>query len=146
MSKMGLHDPFEYLKHKLWPKEATWVKLPIWLPTTKSQKLPRFPCMQMACHIILERYNFAIDLTSIRGLYTKLCASKIAGVLILRILGVPSGRPRTKWHLGASPMARHKIYYRREGDGFPQVQAVVSFVSLCLPVARSYTKGVRTMH
>jgi hypothetical protein len=22
MSKMGLHDLFEYLKHKLWPKEG----------------------------------------------------------------------------------------------------------------------------
>jgi hypothetical protein len=33
MSKMGLHVPFNYLKHKLWPKG----KLPIWLSTTKSQ-------------------------------------------------------------------------------------------------------------
>jgi hypothetical protein len=29
MSKMSLHDPFEYLKHKLWPKERPGVKLPI---------------------------------------------------------------------------------------------------------------------
>jgi hypothetical protein len=29
MSKMGLHDPFGYLKHKLWPKEGPEVKLPI---------------------------------------------------------------------------------------------------------------------
>ncbi len=29
MSKMGLHDPFKYLKHKLWPKEGLKVKLPI---------------------------------------------------------------------------------------------------------------------
>jgi hypothetical protein len=27
MSKMGLHDPFGYLKHKLWPKERLGVKL-----------------------------------------------------------------------------------------------------------------------
>ncbi len=25
MSKMGLHDPFEYLKHKLWPKKRSGV-------------------------------------------------------------------------------------------------------------------------
>jgi hypothetical protein len=37
MSKMGLHDPFDYLKYKLWPKERLGVKL---LPTTKSQKSP----------------------------------------------------------------------------------------------------------
>jgi hypothetical protein len=38
MSKMGSHDPFAYLKHKLWLKERSRVKLPIWLPTTKSQE------------------------------------------------------------------------------------------------------------
>jgi hypothetical protein len=27
--KMGSHDPFEYLKHKLWPKERPGVKVPI---------------------------------------------------------------------------------------------------------------------
>jgi hypothetical protein len=27
MSKMGLHDPFGHLKHKLWPKEGSGVKL-----------------------------------------------------------------------------------------------------------------------
>jgi hypothetical protein len=29
MSKMGLHDPFGHLKHKLWPKERLGVKLAI---------------------------------------------------------------------------------------------------------------------
>jgi hypothetical protein len=29
MSEMGLHDPFEHLKHKLWPKERPGVKLVI---------------------------------------------------------------------------------------------------------------------
>jgi len=29
MFKMGLHDPFEYLNHKLWPKEGLGVKVPI---------------------------------------------------------------------------------------------------------------------
>jgi hypothetical protein len=33
---MGLRVPFEYLKHKLWPKEGLEDKLSIWLPTTKS--------------------------------------------------------------------------------------------------------------
>ncbi len=41
-------------KHKLWPKEGLGVKLPIWLPTIKSQESPRFPCFQVACHISLE--------------------------------------------------------------------------------------------
>jgi hypothetical protein len=29
MFKMGLHGPFEFLKHKLWPKEVPEVKLAI---------------------------------------------------------------------------------------------------------------------
>jgi hypothetical protein len=29
MFKMGLHDPFGHLKHKLWPKERSGVKLAI---------------------------------------------------------------------------------------------------------------------
>jgi hypothetical protein len=48
MSKMGSHDPFGYLKHKLWPKERFRLLGP------KSQELPQFPCMQVTCHISLE--------------------------------------------------------------------------------------------
>jgi len=29
MSKMGLHDPFEYLKFKLWPKKGSGIKVSI---------------------------------------------------------------------------------------------------------------------
>jgi hypothetical protein len=29
MFKMGLHDAFEHLKHKLWPKEGLGVELAI---------------------------------------------------------------------------------------------------------------------
>jgi len=28
MSEMGLHDTFGHLKHKLWPKEGSGIKLP----------------------------------------------------------------------------------------------------------------------
>ncbi len=42
---------------------------------------------------------------------------------------------RTKWHLGATPMAKHKEYYKGEGGGFIQVWAVVSLVNLCLSMA-----------
>jgi hypothetical protein len=33
-------------------------------------------------------------------------------------------------------MARHKVYYKGEGGGFPQVWAVMSLVNACLLVAR----------
>jgi len=38
------------------------------------------------------------------------------------ISGFPLGSPGTKGHLGVGPMARHIIYYKGEGGGFPQVQ------------------------
>jgi hypothetical protein len=62
MSKMGSHDPFEHLKHKLWPKERSGVKLTIWLLITKSRELPRFPCVQVACYIVLEIFWWGLQL------------------------------------------------------------------------------------
>jgi hypothetical protein len=54
MFEMGLHDPLEHLKHKLWPKERPGVKLAIWLPTTKYRESTQFPCVHGACDILLE--------------------------------------------------------------------------------------------
>jgi hypothetical protein len=79
-------------------------------------------------------------------LHAKLWRPKVVGVPIVGISGLPFGSPGKKWHLGASPMAMHKIYYKGEGGGFPQVQAVVNLVSLSLPVAHPNTKSVPTMH
>jgi hypothetical protein len=87
-----------------------------------------------------EEYNFALNLISIRGLHTKLWASKVAKVPILGISRLPFGSPRTKCHLVTGPVARHKVYYKGEGGGFPQVWAVVSLVSSSLPVACLSTK------
>jgi hypothetical protein len=36
MPKMASHVPFGHLQLKLWAKEGLGVKLPVWLPTTKS--------------------------------------------------------------------------------------------------------------
>jgi len=52
--KMGSHDPFGHLKHKLWPKKRLGVKLAIWLPTIKSQESTWFPRVQVACNIPLK--------------------------------------------------------------------------------------------
>jgi len=86
MFKMGSHDPFKHLKHKLWPKEGPGVKLAVWLPTTKNFKSPWLPCIQVVCHIPLKSswwgYNFSWYHTSIGGLHTKLWASKVAKVPI----------------------------------------------------------------
>jgi hypothetical protein len=52
---MGSHDPFGHLKHKLWPKEKSRIKLAVWFPTTKSCESTRFPHVQVANNISLER-------------------------------------------------------------------------------------------
>jgi hypothetical protein len=64
-------------------------------------------------------YNFDLEFTSIKGLNTKLWASKVAGI---PILGLPLRSFETKWHLGASPMTMHKEYCKGEGGGFPQMK------------------------
>jgi hypothetical protein len=80
-----------------------------------------------------EGYNFALDLISIQGLHTKLWGPKVIGVPILAISGFPFGSPGTKCHLDVSLVERHIVYYKGEGGGFPQVQAMVSLMNLnCL--------------
>ncbi len=147
---MGLHGPFEFLKHKLWPKEVLGVKLVIWLPITKIRNRPDF----LACRWrvtyswkdLNEGYNFALNLITIRGLQKKLWESKFVEVPISRISRLQLGNPKTKWDLGAGPMARHREYYKGEGGGFPLVRAVMNIVNPWLPVACPCTKNVPTMH
>jgi hypothetical protein len=93
-----------------------------------------------------EGYNFTSDLFSTGVLHTKLWGPKVTGVPTLGISRVPFGSPGTKCHLDVGLVERHKVYYKGEGDGFPQVRAVVSLISPSLPVVRFNTKSVQTMH
>jgi hypothetical protein len=63
----------------------------------------------------------------------------------LGISGLPLGSLGTKCHLDVGLVERHRVYYKGEGDGFPQVWAVVSLVNLNLPVACSSTKSAEIM-
>jgi len=69
-----------------------------------------------------ENYNFALDHIAIRGLLAKLWSSKVTKV-----------SAGTKSHLNVSSMANHKVYYKGEGGGFPQVRAMVNLVCPCCP-------------
>jgi hypothetical protein len=89
-------------------------------------------------------YNFALDLISIGCLHTKLWGPKV-----VRIPTLANGSPETKCHLDVGLVERHKIYYKGEGGGFPQVWVVVSLVSLVslsLHVAHPSTKSALAMH
>jgi len=80
--------------------------------------------------VLDEGYNFALNFISIWGLHTKLRVPKVARVPTLAISRLSLGNPKTKCHLDVSLVERHKVYYKGEGGGFPQVRAVVSLVNL----------------
>jgi hypothetical protein len=54
--------------------------------------------------------------------------------------------PRTGGHREYYIVANHRVYYKGEGDGLPSVRAMVSLVSLKLPMARPSTKSAPIMH
>jgi hypothetical protein len=54
MSKMAFHGPFKHIQHELWSKEGPWVKLAVWLPTTKSRESTRPRVVQKECDTPLE--------------------------------------------------------------------------------------------
>jgi hypothetical protein len=58
--KCAFMTSFGHVKHKLCPKKRLGIKLTIWLPTTKSQESPWFPCVQVACNIPLESSSWGI--------------------------------------------------------------------------------------
>jgi hypothetical protein len=51
-----------------------------------------------------------------------------------------------KLSFDVAPVEKRKVYYKGEGGGFPQVQAVMSLVNPRLHVALPNTKSVQTMH
>ncbi len=80
-----------------------------------------------------EGYNFASDLISIEDLYAKLWGLKVARVSTLVISGLPFGSPEIKSHLDVGLVERHRVYYKGEGGGFPQIRVVVSLVNPSCP-------------
>jgi hypothetical protein len=106
--------------------------------------------VQVACHTrwkaLNEGYNFSLDLILIGCVHTKLWGPKVMGVPTLGISGLPFGNPGTKCHLDVGFVERHKVYYKGEGGGFPQVRAMVSLVSPSLLVVCLDTKSASIMH
>jgi hypothetical protein len=135
MSKMGSHCSFGHLKHKLWPKEGSGIKLAVWLPTKKSRESTRFTCLQTTCDILLESSRQGLQLCFRLHLHPR----SIRKVMGLQSRGSPNlgdfGTPTsgTKSHLDVAPVERCRVYYKGEGGGFPQIRAVVSLVCPCCP-------------
>jgi hypothetical protein len=80
-----------------------------------------------------ESYNFSLDRMAIGGLLAKLWGSKVPEVPFGAISGLPRGSPGKNSHLDVGSVESHRVYYKGEGGGFPQVRAVVSLVCPCCP-------------
>jgi hypothetical protein len=137
MSKLGLHCSFRIWNTSHGQKKGQKSKCQL---DSRPKKVGNRPdllgCRRHATYLwktLDENYNFALDFTSIRGLIAKLWGSKVARVPVGVISGLPLGSPKKESHLDVGSMARHKIYYKGEGGGFPQVRVVLSFVCPCCP-------------
>jgi len=62
MPKMASHGPFRHLQPKLWAKEGLGVKLPVWLPTTKSRESTSSWHRLKECDTALESSRLDIQL------------------------------------------------------------------------------------
>jgi len=91
------------------PSELPFWELPIWFPTPKSPKSPRrFPCVHVECYIPLESSWRGLQLYFKPHLNQRF-AHKVMGVQSCKSLNFGNfGSPRTKWHLGVGPVARHR--------------------------------------
>jgi len=99
----------------------------------KNRPLPdvRFESATRRRKALDESYNFASDRIAIGGLLAKLWGSKVPRVSFDAIPGLSRGSPGKNSHLDVGSMESHRVYYKGEGGGFPQVRAVVSLVCLC---------------
>jgi hypothetical protein len=128
MSKMGSHCSFGHLKHKLWARERSGVKIAnLREKDSRTEKVKNRPdllgCRRRGTYrwkALDKGYNFASDCISIGGLLAKLRGSKVAGVFVGGISGLPRGSPGKKSHLDVASMERHIVYYKGEGGGFPK--------------------------
>jgi hypothetical protein len=150
MSKMGSHDPFGHLQHKLWQKETLGVKIDNLTPDHKKLGINRTFMRAGGMQHVIGRFRRKLQLCfrphlNRRSEY-EIIAHKVAGVLTLAISGLPFGSPGTKSHLDVGLAERCRVYYMGESGGFPRVWAVVSLVSSKSPVAYPSTKGAPTLY
>jgi len=128
MPKMASHWPFGHLQPKLWAKEGPGVKLPVWLPTTKSLESTSFRRRLKKCDTALESSWRELQL----WFRPRPDLSLGRGAMSVQSPGTPTrdsfGTPGKKSHLDVASVESCWVYYMGEGGGFPRVRAVVSLV------------------
>ncbi len=106
--------------------------LSLFLVPSYNSNTPLYPKSVMSQRTCLDPllfhcFHFRLSFYSIKELGNMSFAHKVMGP---QSRGNPNfGDFGIKWHLGAGPVAKHKIYYKGERGGFPQVRAMVSLVT-----------------
>jgi hypothetical protein len=75
-----------------------------------------------------KSYNFGSKLVPIRVWGEELWLSKVPGLRPETVSRLQLGSPEKKSHLDVASAESCRVYYMGEGDGFPQVRAVVSLL------------------
>jgi hypothetical protein len=124
MPKMGSHCSFGHLKHKLWAKERSGVKLAVWLPTTKSRESTWFTWLQTTCHIPLESSRRELQLC-FRSDFNSRSVRKVMGLQSLRSprwrdFGTPPRESRERKTIWMQAPWRGTEYTIRGKGGFPK--------------------------
>jgi hypothetical protein len=127
MSKMGSHCSFRHLKHKLWPKEGSGVKLPVGILTLdpkKSRIDPIYLVVDNVPHIVGMLLMRAKTLPEITP-QSEVCsqsyrAPKWRESPLAQFRNSHLGIPGEKNHLDVGSVASHKVYYKGEGGGLPK--------------------------
>jgi hypothetical protein len=145
MSKMGLHDPFGHMQHKLWQKEMT-----MWLLTTKSQESMRPPCLQVACDMSLKTSQWELQLCFRPHLDQRseheVIASQSCESFNLGNFETLLWEFWDKKSFECGPREEVQIILYGGRWLLPRVWAVMSFVSPRSPMARPSTKGAPTLY
>jgi hypothetical protein len=148
MYKLASHWPFGHLQPKLWAKEGPGVKLPVWLPTTKSRESTSSRRLQWEYNTELKSSRWELQLwfkarpnpSSGREVMVPQSPGSPNRDSFETVSGLHLGSPGKKSHLDVASVRSCKEYYKGEGGGFPQVWAVVSQVS---PNARGLSQHPR---
>ncbi len=107
MSKMGSHDPFGHLQHKLWQKERSGIKTGNLTPNHKSRESTQFSCVQVVCDMLLERFQQELQLCfrphPDRRSEHEVIAPQSCGSSNLSNFGTPLWESRDKKPFGCGP-------------------------------------------
>jgi hypothetical protein len=136
MPKMVLHVPFGHLQPKLWAKEGPGVKLPVWLPTTKSWESTSSRRLLKECNMALESSRGELQL------WFKPCPDPSSGWGVMSVqspgtptrdsFGTPPWESREKMPFGCSFRGEtQRILYGGRQWLLPSSGRGQSYVSKC---------------